>query len=70
MCFPVMRVSRTHIPRDACFPAHISLGMRVSHHRYIRGLQRGCNLVRLACNPGVIFVILILILLIQIRNLQ
>ena len=25
MCFPVMRVSRTHIPRDACFPAHISL---------------------------------------------
>ena len=22
---------RTHIPRDACFPAHISLGMRVSH---------------------------------------
>ena len=20
-----MRVSRTHIPRDACFPAHISL---------------------------------------------
>ena len=35
-----------------------------------RGPQRGCNLVRLACNPGVIFVILILILLIQIRNLQ
>ena len=31
MCFPGMRVSRTHIPRDACFPAHISLGMRVSH---------------------------------------
>ena len=28
-----------------------------------RGPQRGCNLVRLACNPGVIFVILILILL-------
>ena len=32
-----MRVSpgcvfpHTHIPRDACFPAHISLGMRVSH---------------------------------------
>ena len=31
MCFPVMRVSRTHIPWDACFPAHISLGMCVSH---------------------------------------
>ena len=26
-----------------------------------RGPKRGCNLVRLACNPGVIFVILILI---------
>ena len=25
MCFPGMRVSRTHIPRDVCFPAHISL---------------------------------------------
>ena len=24
-CFPGYRVSRTHIPRDACFPAHISL---------------------------------------------
>ena len=35
-----------------------------------RGPQRGCNLVRLACNPGVIFVILILILLLQIRKLQ
>ena len=31
MCFPGMRVSRTHIPRDACFPTHISLGIRVSH---------------------------------------
>ena len=29
--FPGYRVSRTHIPRDACFPAHISLGIRVSH---------------------------------------
>ena len=35
----------------------------------VRGPQRGCNLIRLACNPCVIFVILILILLIQIRNL-
>ena len=26
------RVSRTHILRDACFPTHISLGMRVSHY--------------------------------------
>ena len=34
MCFPGYRVSRTHIPRDACFPAHISLGMRVSHQWY------------------------------------
>ena len=25
ICFPGYRVSRTHIPRDACFPAHISL---------------------------------------------
>ena len=24
-CFPGYRVSRTHIPRDACFPEHISL---------------------------------------------
>ena len=24
-CFPGYRVSRTHIPRDTCFPAHISL---------------------------------------------
>ena len=32
--------------------------------------QRGCNLVRLACNPDVIFVIVILILLLQIRKLQ
>ena len=24
-------VSHTHIPRDACFLAHMSLGMRVSH---------------------------------------
>ena len=31
MCFPGMRVSRTHIPRDVCFPTHISLGIRVSH---------------------------------------
>ena len=30
MCFPGMRVSCTHIPRDACFPTHISLGMHVS----------------------------------------
>ena len=30
-----MSVSRTHIPRDACFPAHISLGMRVSHQGYV-----------------------------------
>ena len=35
MCFPGMRVSRTHIPKDACFPAHISLGMRVSHQGYV-----------------------------------
>ena len=35
MCFPGMRVSHTHIPRDACFPAHISLGMRVSHQGYV-----------------------------------
>ena len=30
-CFPGESVSRTRIPRDACVPAHISLGMRVSH---------------------------------------
>ena len=30
-CFPSIVFPRTHIPRDACFPAHISLGMRVSH---------------------------------------
>ena len=30
MCFPGYRVSRTHIPKDPCFPAHISLGIRVS----------------------------------------
>ena len=29
--FPGMRVSRTHIPKDTCFPTHISLGIRVSH---------------------------------------
>ena len=34
MCFPGYRVSRTHIPRDVCFPANISLGMRVSHQWY------------------------------------
>ena len=26
MCFLGYRVSRTHIPRDACFPAHVSHG--------------------------------------------
>ena len=30
MCFPGLRVfSRTHIPRDACFPAHISLNIHI-----------------------------------------
>ena len=28
---PGERVSRTHISRDPCFPAHISLGIRVPH---------------------------------------
>ena len=48
ICFPGMHVSRTHIAKDACFPAHISLmhwwhtshsdicfpGMYVSPHTY------------------------------------
>ena len=30
MCFPGMRISRTHIPRDACFPTHISLKQQLA----------------------------------------
>ena len=30
MCFPGMCVSRTHIPRDACFPTHISLKQQLA----------------------------------------
>ena len=30
MCFPGIRVSRAHIPRDACFPTHISLKQQLA----------------------------------------